>query len=202
MRHLITSALISSSFILCGPAFAKSSKKFENTFATPVDTVRIEVVLSEDMAWRANNLPKKLKDRGSARNSRNGFAGNGYYGEKDLQKLVTRLEEKMEKRLTKEGVIIDENSANVLRITLEDARPNRPTFKQLGRSGLSSQSYALGGASFTGEIIANNGETGGEISYAWYENNICDAPFGTTWSDSNRAIDRFARKTAKSLAWD
>ncbi len=203
MRRILSTAIISTGLLLATPALAKNSKKFENTLGVPVDSVRIEVSLSEDMEWRANNLPKNRKDRGNIRSLRDGFGGNGYYGEKDLDRLVERLETRLAKRLEKEGVVVDKNSENVLRVTLADARPTRPTFKQRSRSSsLSNSSIGSGGASFSAQIIANNGEAQGDISYAYYENNICDAPAGTTWSDTNRAIDRFARRTAKSLAWD
>lgn len=203
MRRFLILSAVSVGLLVASPALAKNSQKFQNSNAVPVDNVRIEVTLSDDMAWRANNLPKDRKDRGYIRNSRDGFGGNGFYGERDLERLVARLEKKLTKRLEKEGVVVDPESTNILRITLDDARPSRPTFRQMSRSsGLSQSSIARGGASFVGELISDNGEAQGDISYAWYESDICTAPAGTTWSDTNSAIDRFARKTAKSLAWD
>lgn len=203
MKKIIAPLLLTAGLAFASPALAKNKKSFENTYSLPLDSVRIEVALSEDMLWRANNLPKDRRDRGSARSSRDGFGGNGYYGERDLERLVERLEKRMMQRLEKEGVTVDENSPNVLRITLDDARPNRPTFEQLSkRSNLSRNSVSTGGASFVAEVIANNGEAQGDISYAWYESSLCNGTVSSTWSDSNRAIDRFARKTAKSLAFD
>lgn len=202
MRRLLMLTALSAGLLIASPALAKNSQKFQNSFAVPVDSVRIEVTLSEDMEWRANNLPKDRRERGQARNSQDGFGGNGYYGERDLERLVERLEKKLTQRLEKEGVVIDPNSTNVLRVTLDDARPTRPTFKQMSKStGLSRSSVSRGGASFVGQLIADNGEAQGDISYAWYENDICSASVGSTWTDSNRAIDRFARRTAKSLAF-
>ncbi len=202
MRSLLSTIILSSGLLFATPALAKNSKKFENTYAVPVNSVKVEVVLSEDLQWRANNLPKDRKDRGSARNNRDGFGGNGFYGERDLSKLVSRLEKRLAKQLEKRGVTIDPESENVLRVTLDDVRPTHPTFNQMSRnSSLSMRSVARGGASFVANLIANNGEEQGDISYAWYENDICNSA-GTTWSDTNRAIDRFAKKTAKSLAWN
>lgn len=203
MKKFIAPLVFTVGLAFATPALAKNSKSFENTFATPVDSVRIEVVLSEEMMWRANNLPKDRRDRGSIRNSRDGFGGNGFYGERDLERLVTRLEKKMAARLEKEGVTVSDTSTNVLRITLDDARPTRPTFEQMSKNvSLSRASYGRGGASFAATLIANNGEAQGDISYAWYEQTICDSATASTWSDSNRAIDRFARKTAKSLSFN
>ncbi len=202
MKKLIAPMLLIAGMALSAPAEAKNRQSFENTFALPLESVRVEVILSEDMMWRANNLPKERRDRGSYRNSRDGFGGNGFYGDRDLDRLVERLEDRMIRRLEKEGVVVDQNSPNVLRIMLDDARPTHPTFEQMSKSpSLSRQSVSAGGASFIGEIIANNGEAQGDISYAWYESGICNAG-GSTWSDSHRAIDRFAKKTAKSLAFD
>jgi len=182
---------------------AKNSKSFESSIGVPVGDVKVEVVLSEELAWRANNLPKDRRDRGSSRGLNDGFAGNGFYGEKDLDRLVDRLEKKMIKRLEKEGVEVDETSTNVLRLTLADVSPNRPTFEQQSRnSRLSFSSIGLGGASFEGTLISENGESEADISYAWYESSFCGVPTGGTWTDTNRAIDRFAKKTAKAVAWD
>ncbi len=202
MRTVLSTVILSTGLLFTSPAMAKNSKKFENTYAVPVSSVKVEVVLSEDLEWRANNLPKDRSDRRNAKNSRDGFGGNGFYGERDLSKLVTRLEKRLAKQLEKRGVKVDPESENVLKVTLDDVRPTHPTFNQLSRnSSLSMRSVARGGASFVGSLIANNGEDQGNISYAWYENDICNTA-GTTWSDTNRAIDRFAKKTAKSLAWN
>ncbi len=201
MRRTISTIMLCASLAFTAPAMAKNSKSFENSLSTAVDTVRVEVSLSDDLVWRANNLPKKLSDRGNSRGLNDGWGGNGFYGERDLDRLVTRLNEKLTKRLMKEGVNVDESSSNILRITLTDVKPNRPTFEQLSRNvSLSQRSFGLGGASFEGQIITNNGETAGDISYAWYEWDITEAQFLGTWSDTHRAIDRFSRHTAKSLA--
>jgi len=202
MRTVLSTILISIGLVFATPAMAQSSKKFKNTNAVPVSAVKIEVVLSEDLEWRANNLPKDRKDRGRAKNNRDGFGGNGFYGERDLSRLVSRLEKRLTKQLEKKGVVVDPESSNVLRVTLDDVRPTHPTFSQISKNGsLSMRSIARGGASFVGTLVSENGEAEGNISYAWYENDICDGG-GATWSDTNRAIDRFARHTAKSLAWN
>jgi len=202
MRTVLSTIILSTGLLFAAPAEAGSSKKFQNTNAVPVSSVKVEVVLSEDLEWRGNNLPRDRKDRRNAKNSRDGFGGNGYYGERDLTKLVGRLEKRLTKQLEKRGVEVDPNSPNVLRITLDDVRPTHPTMSQLSRnSGLSMRSVARGGASFKGTLVSNNGEAEGNISYAWYEHDICNST-GGTWSDTNRAINRFAKKAAKSLAWN
>jgi len=200
MRRLSLALFLTAGLAFSSTAFAKNSKKFESSISLPVTNVRVEVVLSEDMAWRANNLPRNKRDRGSVRSFRDGFSGNGFYGERDLNRLVERLERRMIERLNKYGVVVSENASQTIRVTLTDARPNRPTFRQLSKNtSLSRQSFGLGGAAFEGELISSSGESNGQVSYSWYDNDIREAQFSQTWTDAYRAIDRFAKRTAKSL---
>jgi len=201
MRTILASSLLALSFSLAAPAMAKSSS-FDSTVTAPLTSaVKIEVVLSEDMAHRANNLPKKLSDRSNARSLRSGFSGNGFYGDKDLERLTQRLESKLERRLAKKGIEVSDAAPTVLRVTIEDAKPNRPTFRQLSvETGLSFQSFAIGGAELQAELIAAGGTSLGTMSYEWYEHDIRDAQFGGTWSDAHRAFGWFARKAANTLA--
>lgn len=175
---------------------------YDSTFSSPLTTpVRLEVRLSDDMAYRANNLPKKLSDRGSSSRIRGGFSNNGFYGERDLNQLSERLEDKLEQRLVKKGITVSDDAAVTLVVTIEDAKPNRPTFKQLSNEpGLSFQSFGIGGAEFTGALLDAQGNNLGTMDYKWYESDIRDAAFGGTWSDANVAIRRFAKKAAKDLA--
>jgi len=153
------------------------------------------------MAHRANNLPEKLSDRGNARSLRAGFAGNGFYGDRDIERLTERLESKLEKKFAKKGIEVSDTASTVLRITIEDAKPNRPTFNQLSKQpGLSFQSFANGGAELEAELIAAGGQSLGTMSYRYYENDIRYAQNGGTWHDAHRAFSSFASKAAKTLA--
>jgi len=195
MRRILSVLALSSGLAFAAPALAQSSQKFENTYGVPVNSVKIEVSLADALAHLAENPAEGIDRRRAA-------FGTGNYGEKDLNRLVQRLEKKLTKRLEKEGVTVDENSANVLNIQLTEVRNNRPTFEQLSsRTNLSYSSFGSGGASFSGTLTTDNGESGGDISYAYYESLGCNVGGNGTWTDSNRAIDRFARHTAKSLAW-
>ncbi len=202
MRALTTSIFMTAALALSAPASAKNSQKFESSLNAPISgAVKVEIIIGDDLNWRANNLPKKLRDRNGVRSFNDGFAGNGFYGERELTRLAARLEKRMEDRLVRQGLEISENAAQTLRITLTDARPNRPTPRQMSKSpGLSFQSFGIGGASFEGELVSSSGESKGTISYAWYDTDIRDAYYTAgTWSDAYRAIDRFAKKTAKSI---
>ncbi len=204
MRRFFKSTFISASLctafmVTSLPAFAKSHG-YESALTGPLNTpVKIEVVLSEDLAYRANNRPKKMQHRSSIRLNA-AFANNSHLGEKELGRLIERLRQRVEKRLIKEGVQVSDSAPTTLRITLEDAKPNRPTFTQMSRdTSLSYQSFGTGGAEINAEIIQANGARLGTLSYRFYETSIEFAHHNATWSDANRAIDRFARKAAKTL---
>lgn len=201
-KTLSTAALgLTLAFGAFGTANAGSFKKFESSISSiPSGAIAIDVVLSEDMTHRANNLPKKLSDRGSTRGLNNGFSGMGFYGERDLERLQTRLADRMSKRLNKAGIATSDAAPVTMRLTIVEAKPSRPTFEQLGRQpGLSYKSIGLGGATLEGELFNSSGQSLGTVSYAWYESDISDAQYSGTWTDANRAIDRFAKHTVKSL---
>jgi len=203
MRYILSTSLITASLAFAAPVSAKSSSKFESNISAPSqEAVKIEIVVSEDMAYRADNLPKNLRDRSNARSFNAGFSGNGFYGERELERLAERLEKRMERRLNKQGIQVDDNASTVLKVTLIDAKNNRPTFGQLSKqSSLSYQSFGTGGAELSGELISAGGASLGTMSYAWYETDIRDAAYSSgTWTDAHRAMDRFAKKAAKELA--
>jgi len=201
MRSILASSLLALSFTLAAPAMAKSHG-FDTTVSAPITSaVKIEVIVSEDMAHRANNLPEKLSDRSNARGLKSGFSGNGFYGDRDIERLTERLESKLEKKFANKGIEVSDTASTVLRITIEDAKPNRPTFNQLSKQpGLSFQSFANGGAELEADLIAAGGESLGTMSYRYYETDIRYAKFGGTWNDANRAFSRFASKAAKTLS--
>ncbi len=204
MRKFVKSACIAiavslGTITVTSPAIAGSSQHFTSTMQTPSEPVRINVTLGENLANRADNLSTDIRDRFNSRSINNGFANNGYFGQRDLDKLTKRLKTKMQARLEKNGITVNDNATTVLNLVITDAQPNRPTFKQLSKSvSLSTHSFGVGGAKFEGTLVNTSGEQG-NVSYGWFETNIRDAQYGGTWSDAFRAIDNFARKTAKSL---
>lgn len=202
LASILGTALTLGAVSLTGDAFADGSKTFKSTISVPTGAIKINVSLSDDLVYRANHMSKDLKYRSrsySVGGYRNGFIGHGFYGDKDLAKLTTRLKTKMEAQLVKQGIEVNEQSANVLNIVLTDVSSTRPTFNQMRKShSLSMQSFGIGGAEFSGTLVVN-GETSGDISYAWYESSIRNASYGGTWTDTHRAIEKFAKKTAKTL---
>ena len=111
----------------------------------------------------------------------------------DIDRLAAELSRQVKQELDRTGVL----QGARLELTLVDAKPNRPTFKQLSnRPGLSMRSFGLGGAAIEGRAIAVDG-TISPIHYQWYETDITQAPYTTTWSDANTAFDLFARRLAR-----
>lgn len=199
MRRLfIATAVIA---LTSAPAFAVSKNKFAEDMAVPAGaSINVEVVLSKDMVHRADNLPEKLSDRGRARGLRDGFSGNGYYGMKDLEMLREDMMDEMNHDLSKAGYSVTENGAYTLRVTIDDARPNRPTFRQLSvQPNLSFKSVGRGGARLTAELIDGSGAVVGTSQYGWYEHSIDSFSGTSTWGDAKRSFSRFASKTAKTL---
>lgn len=115
------------------------------------------------------------------------------YGVRDVNHLASELQTSVAKELARTGVLAGAR----VELTLVDAKPNRPTMKQMAdKPGLSMWSFGLGGAEIQGEAVAPDG-TVTPISYRWYEHDIRQARYSTTWSDANRAIDRLAHKLSR-----
>lgn len=118
-------------------------------------------------------------------------------GVKEVDRLAADLKRQVERELARTGVL---DGARI-ELTLVDARPNRPTFKQLGdRPGLSYESYGVGGARIEGRAVAVDGAIT-PIRYEWYESDIRYAPYRVTWSDADTAFGQFARRLARGDAY-
>lgn len=115
------------------------------------------------------------------------------YGVRDVNDLADTLRKSVERELNRSGAF---DGARI-DLTLVDAVPNRPTFKQMSdRVGLSFLSFGVGGAAVEGQAIAPDG-TVTPLAYKWYENDIRWAPFSATWTDAETTIQRFARNLSR-----
>lgn len=193
--YLTTAALLAT------PAFAEARGFKSDLSAAISGPLKLEIVVSEDLAHRANNLPKKLSDRG--RNSRlnSSFSNNGRYGEKEITYLIDDLEDELIRDFAKRNIAISEDAPTRLRITIESAKPNRPTFNQLSKdASLSFQSFGIGGAEVSAEFIGSNDEVLGTATYDYFpsfgETVVIQGPI---WNDANRAFSRFSNKLSKTL---
>jgi hypothetical protein len=108
-------------------------------------------------------------------------------------------------RATIDEMVIDSiadalgNKAARVEVVVNNITANRPTFKQLNdRSGLSFQSFGIGGADVSGKAYDASGKLIGEVTYDWYG----DIDFASTawvWSDADRAIRQFSRQLSRAV---
>ena len=111
------------------------------------------------------------------------------YGQRELDFLARDLQAAVEKRAA--------GAPGRYELVIVDARPNRPTFEQLGdRPGLSAMSFGVGGATVEGAYIAPDGSRV-PISYRWYESDIASARHETTWGDAETAFNKLANRLAR-----
>lgn len=119
------------------------------------------------------------------------------YGLREGERLSEDVREDLERALDKAGV----DPARI-EIVLIDAKPNKPTFEQLGDNpGLDfSRSISIGGATVSAVAFDAEGKEIGSLEYDWYENNIRDVFGAGVWTDANRSFRFFSRKFVKQLA--
>ncbi len=119
----------------------------------------------------------------------------GLLMEKELDYLSRDLRESVERELAKAGSLGPGGAT--LDLVIEDAKPNRPTMRQMTRTpGLSYESRSLGGAQITGVLTTADGRSV-PVRYQWYESDLFNTVAAGTWSDAETTFDRFARKLAK-----
>lgn len=200
MRKFLT--LVATTAVLATPAFAQA-RGFDSDFSQAVTgPFKLEVVVSEDLAYRANNLPKKLSDRGSGSRFNAAFSNNGKYGDRAIDELLEDMQDEIVRDFGKKGLTLSEAAPTLLRITIIDAKPNRPTFNQLSQEpSLSFQSFSIGGADVSAEVVSAGGAVLGTAKYDYYSNfNDRDVQFSGIWTDADRAFSRFSKKLSKKLA--
>ncbi|MDJ0922195.1 MAG: hypothetical protein QNI84_13795 [Henriciella sp.] len=117
------------------------------------------------------------------------------YGEKEGDFLIEEITEDLEKAFEKYGV----DPAKV-DVTIIDARPNRPTFKQLGKPGLSFQSVSVGRLKLEASAYDADGNLILFQEHRSLNRDIRDSVGAGTWYEVKRSSDRFARKFAKTIA--
>jgi hypothetical protein len=200
MRKFLT--ILSAAALMATPAMAQA-RGFDSDFSQKVTgPYKLEVVASEDLAHRANNLPKKLSDRGTSSRLRGSFSNNGKYGEKEIENLLEDMEMEITHDFTKRGLTLSDTAPTILRITINEVKPNRPTFNQLSKDpSLSFRSLSIGGADVSAEIISAGGSVVGTAEYDYFSSfNDINIRSNGIWTDTNRAFSRFSKKLSKKLA--
>lgn len=115
------------------------------------------------------------------------------YGIAEVQRLADDLKRDVTRRLTETGVL----SGAEIDLVLVDAKPNRPTFQQMRDTpGLSYQSHGVGGARVEGKATSVDGAIT-PIAYQWYETDIRNTWYQSTWGDANAAFERLASRLAQ-----
>ncbi len=117
------------------------------------------------------------------------------YGVREGAVLTSRVERDLTRQIERAGVDVAR-----VDVTILDARPSRPTFKQGSeKPGLDMvRSVSTGGMKLQAIAYDASGTSFGDFEYKWYENDIRNAGI-TTWQDAGRASDRFARQFVKTL---
>jgi len=114
-------------------------------------------------------------------------------GVREVERLADDLKREVGRSLDRTGVL----DGARLELTLVDVRPNRPTFQQMSHQpSLSLESFSVGGATIEGKAIAVDG-TVTPLRYRWYETDIRNARFHSTWADADSAISQFANRLAR-----
>jgi hypothetical protein len=115
------------------------------------------------------------------------------YGVRDIDRLADNLQTSVARDLARTGAYADSR----IELVLVDAKPNRPTFKQLtDKPGLSFQSFSVGGAEIEGRAIAPDG-TVTPLRYSWYESDIRQSLNVWVWHDAEWTFDRFANRLSR-----
>jgi hypothetical protein len=119
------------------------------------------------------------------------------YGTREAKVLTDALVRKVETAFAKQGV-----KADRVVVTIEDAKPNRPTMQQvMDKPGLDAiRSISLGGAELTGIAYDAAGNEIGQLKYDWYENDLSNTIGAGTWTDARWTFDRFANRFADKLS--
>lgn len=117
------------------------------------------------------------------------------YGVREFDTLTSELLQAVERELRKTGSLVE--TGGRLDLVIEDAKPNRPTMRQLANTpGLSFESRGVGGAEISGVLTTVDGDTI-PVSYRWYESDLRNTIASGVWSDAETSFDRFARRLAQ-----
>ena len=119
------------------------------------------------------------------------------FGVREGEDLARDLKKSLERSLAS----VDAPQALRIDVEIVDARPNRPTFKQLTDTpGLSMQSIGVGGAALRGVLRDASGAEVSTVAYDWYETDINNVFASSTWTDANRAFRWFATRIKGAAA--
>ena len=118
-------------------------------------------------------------------------------GAREARPLTEALTKKVTEVFASRGI-----QADKVVVTIEDARPNRPTFEQVSnKPGLDPmRSISVGGAEVTGIAYDASGKEIGQLNYDWYEYDLGNVIGSATWTDARTTFARFANRFADKLS--
>lgn len=117
------------------------------------------------------------------------------YGAREADTLKQELQRSVERSLKRVG----NSKVAYVDLTIEDAKPNKPTFRQLAKNTSLSyaSSYATGGAKVHAKLFDQSGALIGAVSHEYYSRSLADITSEYGWADADRAFDGAARKIQK-----
>jgi len=117
------------------------------------------------------------------------------YGEREARVLKEDLQRTVDRSLKRLG----KSRVAFVDLTIEDAKPNKPTFRQLAKNSSLSYagSYSLGGAKVQARLYDSSGALLGAVSHEYYSRSLLDITSEYGWADADRAFDGVARKIQK-----
>ena len=120
------------------------------------------------------------------------------YGAREIAPLTDYLQRQVTRALEKAGADVGPGGALRVETTLVAAKPNKPTFKELGdRIGLDyMRSRSIGGADLSAKLIDASGRVVDQIDFRWYDSDLRWVMSEAPWSGAETAIRLFAIKVA------
>jgi hypothetical protein len=124
---------------------------------------------------------------------------NELYDQTDVESLKRSLYKMVSNNL-KNKELMDPQGAK-LEITLVEITPNRPTLAAMTkRSGLSYQSFGIGGAELDARFVAQDGTDIGSMHFRWRQTQLDQFSQGqSTWYDAKQGFLKFANRLVKEL---
>ncbi len=117
------------------------------------------------------------------------------YGVREAAALKQELQRTVDRSLKKMGP----SKVAFVDLSIEDAKPNKPTFQQLSKNtSLSySSSYSTGGAKVNAKLFDSSGALIGTVSHEYYSRGLNEVFSEYGWADADRAFSGAARKIQK-----
>ena len=122
MRRILS--LLTAAALVTFPATTMAQGLKSKLPKTLTGPIKLEIVVSEDLAHRANNLPKRVSQRGSQTRLNGSFTSNGKYGDGSITYLLNDLKEELVDDFAKRNIVLSDTAPTILKVTIEKVKPN------------------------------------------------------------------------------